>query len=168
MQVAEHYREWFLLGKRIAAVLACPALLLAAAGGGYYAYTALKDAPTVVSGTEEGMVVTRKSKVSVPGGVGDVLTSALALPFIYFALVQVRSIPLTLAVICNVLKDALLGSIPFFIGDIIDVFNRSYVLFRANEAKEAGVPMTNYGLAIAAMLGILDDISLPEHPFSAR
>ena len=38
-----------------------------------------------------------------------------------------RSIPLTLAVICNVLKDALLGSIPFFIGDIIDVFNRSYV-----------------------------------------
>ena len=63
----------------------------------------------------------------IPGGVGDVLTSALALPFIYFALVQVRSIPLTLAVICNVLKDALLGSIPFFIGDIIDVFNRSYV-----------------------------------------
>ena len=63
----------------------------------------------------------------IPGGVGDVLTSALAIPFIYFALVQVRSIPLTLAVICNVLKDALLGSIPFFIGDIIDVFNRSYV-----------------------------------------
>ena len=61
------------MGKRIAAVLACPALLLAAAGGGYYAYTALKDAPTVVSGTEEGMVVTRKSKVSVPGGVGDVV-----------------------------------------------------------------------------------------------
>lgn len=36
-------------------------------------------------------------------------------------------IPLTLAVICNVLKDALLGAIPFFIGDIIDIFNRSYV-----------------------------------------
>ena len=48
------------------------------------------------------------------------------------------------------------------------MFNRSYVLYRANEAKEAGVPMTNYGLAIAALLGILDDISLPEHPFSAR
>lgn len=63
----------------------------------------------------------------IPGGVGDVLSSFLALPFIYFALVQVKSIPLTLAVICNVLKDALLGSIPFFIGDIIDVFNRSYV-----------------------------------------
>ena len=63
----------------------------------------------------------------IPGGIGDVLASFLALPFIYFALVQVKSIPLTLAVICNVLKDALLGSIPFFIGDIIDVFNRSYV-----------------------------------------
>ena len=63
----------------------------------------------------------------IPGGVGDVLSSFLAIPCIYFALVQVKSIPLTLAVICNVLKDALLGSIPFFIGDIIDVFNRSYV-----------------------------------------
>lgn len=63
----------------------------------------------------------------IPGGIGDVLSSFLALPFIYFALVQVKSIPLTLAVICNVLKDALLGSIPFFIGDIIDVFNRSYI-----------------------------------------
>lgn len=63
----------------------------------------------------------------IPGGVGDVLSSFLAIPFIYFALVQVKSIPLTLAVICNVLKDALLGSIPFFIGDIIDVFNRSYI-----------------------------------------
>ena len=63
----------------------------------------------------------------IPGGVGDVLSSFLAIPFIYFALVQVKSISLTLAVICNVLKDALLGSIPFFIGDIIDVLNRSYV-----------------------------------------
>lgn len=63
----------------------------------------------------------------LPGGVGDVLSSFLALPFIYFALVHVKSIPLTLAVICNVLKDALLGSLPFFIGDVIDVFNRSYI-----------------------------------------
>lgn len=55
------------------------------------------------------------------------LSSFLALPFIYFALVHVKSIPLTLAVICNILKDALLGSLPFFIGDVIDVFNRSYI-----------------------------------------
>lgn len=63
----------------------------------------------------------------IPGGVGDVLSSIFALPYIYFALAHVKSIPLTLAVICNVLRDVLLGAIPFFIGDIIDVFNRSYI-----------------------------------------
>lgn len=57
---------------------------------------------------------------------GDVLLSALALPFIYFSLIHLHSVPLTLAVLCNVLKDALFGSIPLFIGDVIDVFNRSY------------------------------------------
>lgn len=60
-------------------------------------------------------------------GIGDVLTGGLALPFIYFSLFRVRSIPLTLAVIHNTLKDVLLGLIPFYIGDIIDVFHRSYV-----------------------------------------
>ena len=34
--------------------------------------------------------------------------------------------PLTLAVIFNVLKDVFLGMLPFWIGDIVDVFNRSY------------------------------------------
>lgn len=58
-------------------------------------------------------------------GIGDVLSSILALPFIYFSLVYVRSIPLTLAVIANSLKDALLGSIPLYIGDIIDIFYKS-------------------------------------------
>ena len=33
--------------------------------------------------------------------------------------------PLTLAVINNALRDILLGLIPFFVGDIIDVFYRS-------------------------------------------
>lgn len=59
-------------------------------------------------------------------GFGDVLTSVMTLPFIYVALVKIKSIPLTLAVIYNMLTDALVGSIPFFIGDIIDVFSRSY------------------------------------------
>lgn len=59
-------------------------------------------------------------------GIGDVLNSALGLPFIYFALVYVRSIPLALAVTVNVLVDALLGAIPFFIGDIVDIFNKAY------------------------------------------
>lgn len=59
-------------------------------------------------------------------GIGDVLNSALGLPFIYFALVYVRSIPLALAVTVNVLVDALLGAIPFYIGDIVDIFNKAY------------------------------------------
>ena len=41
------------------------------------------------------------------------------------------------------------------------MFNRSYVLSRVAEARAAGVPMTNYGLAIAALLGILPDVALP-------
>lgn len=63
----------------------------------------------------------------IPGGIGDVISSALSLPFIYFSLFVVRSIPLTLAVINNILIDVLLGMIPFFIGDIIDFFNRAYL-----------------------------------------
>jgi len=59
-------------------------------------------------------------------GLGDVFASVMTLPFIYVALVKIKSIPLTLAVIYNMLTDALVGSIPFFLGDIIDVFNRSY------------------------------------------
>ena len=42
------------------------------------------------------------------------------------------------------------------------MFNRSYVLCRVAEERAAGVPMTNYGLAIAALLGILPDVALPE------
>ena len=48
----------------------------------------------------------------IPGGVGDVLSSSLAMPFIYYSLCVVRSIPLTLAVIYNVLLDVLIGAIP--------------------------------------------------------
>jgi [FeFe] hydrogenase H-cluster maturation GTPase HydF len=40
------------------------------------------------------------------------------------------------------------------------MFNRGYVLSRIDCAKEQGVPMTNYGVAIAYLNGILDKISL--------
>lgn len=59
--------------------------------------------------------------------VGDFITSVVGLPFIYVTLVKVRSIPLTLAVIYNYLIDMLLGCIPFWIGDIIDFFNRAHI-----------------------------------------
>lgn len=39
------------------------------------------------------------------------------------------------------------------------MFNRSYVLARLAQAKAQGVPMTNYGVAIAYLTGILDQVS---------
>ena len=63
----------------------------------------------------------------LPAGMGDTLTSIFVIPYIYVAACKVRSFPLTLAVIFNVLRDVALGLIPFYIGDIIDTFNRSYV-----------------------------------------
>lgn len=38
------------------------------------------------------------------------------------------------------------------------MFNRRYVLSRVNEAKRQGVPITNYGIALAKLSGILDRI----------
>ena len=59
--------------------------------------------------------------------VGDLVSSAFGLPFIYVSLVKVKSISLTLAIIYNYLVDILLGSIPFFIGDVIDFFCKAHV-----------------------------------------
>lgn len=59
--------------------------------------------------------------------VGDFITSVAGLPFIYVTLVKIGSIPLTLAVIYNYLIDMLLGCIPFWIGDILDIFNRAHI-----------------------------------------
>lgn len=42
------------------------------------------------------------------------------------------------------------------------MFNRTHVLSRVAKAKEAGTPMTNYGIAIAKLNGILEKISLPD------
>lgn len=40
------------------------------------------------------------------------------------------------------------------------MFNRQYVMSRINRAKEQRVPMTNYGVTIAHLSGILDKISM--------
>lgn len=42
------------------------------------------------------------------------------------------------------------------------MFNRTYLLSRVQQARSAGVPITNYGVLIAKMKGILDKVSLPE------
>ena len=60
----------------------------------------------------------------IPGW-GDAISLLCAAPFVYFSARVVKSVPLTLAVINNALRDILLGLIPFFVGDIIDVFHRS-------------------------------------------
>jgi len=57
-------------------------------------------------------------------GVGDIITVALAVPFVYFCLTHLRSIPLTLAVLFNTLVDMAIGLVPF-IGDIADAFHKS-------------------------------------------
>lgn len=42
------------------------------------------------------------------------------------------------------------------------MFNRRHVLSRIDEANEHGVPITNYGITIAHLSGILDQIALPD------
>jgi len=56
-----------------------------------------------------------------------VLFSLFSLVYVYFSLFKVRSLPLTLAVINNILRDVFLGLIPFYVGDAIDFFNKSNV-----------------------------------------
>ena len=60
----------------------------------------------------------------IPGG-GDAVALLCVVPFVYFSMCIIKSIPLTLAVLNNALRDVLLGMIPFFIGDVIDVFHRA-------------------------------------------
>lgn len=62
----------------------------------------------------------------VPSGIGDTLTALLSIPYVYFSLFVVKSVPLTIAVINNILRDTLIGMIPFFVGDVWDIFYRSY------------------------------------------
>ena len=62
----------------------------------------------------------------VPGGVGDTVSALLALPFVWFSMSVVRSVPLTLAIVYHVLKDVALGLIPFFVGDVLDILSRPY------------------------------------------
>lgn len=42
------------------------------------------------------------------------------------------------------------------------MFNRATMLSRVDEAKKRNIPMTNYGITIAYLKGILEDVSLPE------
>ena len=63
--------------------------------------------------------------IGVIPGWGDAIALICVVPFVYFSARVIKSIPLTLAVLNNALRDVLLGMIPFFIGDIIDIFHRA-------------------------------------------
>lgn len=58
-------------------------------------------------------------------GFGDCITFVVGLPAIWISVIEIRSIPLALAIIYNLLVDSLLGMLPFFVGDIIDAFNKA-------------------------------------------
>ena len=57
--------------------------------------------------------------------VGDYFSAVALIPFAYVTLFVIKSVPLTLAVINNCLRDILIGMIPFMIGNIIDFFHKS-------------------------------------------
>ena len=61
----------------------------------------------------------------IPGGFGDVLGGLFSLSHVFFGLFKLRSIPLTLALLNNMLRDVFLGMLPFYVGDAIDFFYKS-------------------------------------------
>jgi hypothetical protein len=65
--------------------------------------------------------------VGIIPGWGDAFALVSVLPFVYFSARVIRSVPLTLAVLNNALRDVLMGMIPFFVGDIIDIFHRANI-----------------------------------------
>ena len=65
--------------------------------------------------------------IGVIPGWGDAIALLSVVPFVYFSLRVIRSIPLTLAILNNALRDVLIGMIPFFVGDIIDFFHRANI-----------------------------------------
>lgn len=60
-------------------------------------------------------------------GVGDIFSSVCVMPQLYLSLFKIKSIPLTLAVLLNVMIDIAVGLIPFWIGNICDFFHRAYL-----------------------------------------
>ena len=61
----------------------------------------------------------------IPGGFGDILGGLFSLSHVYFGLFKLRSIPLTWALLNNMIRDVFLGMLPFYVGDAIDFFYKS-------------------------------------------
>ena len=108
----------------------------------------------------------------VPGGIGDAVTAFFGLTHVYLAMFKLHSIPLTLAVLNNTLRDVLLGLIPFYVGNVIDFFHRSNkknmalidgfinddkaIIKEVNKrALQAAVFLVFFIIAIAMMIALL-------------
>ena len=61
----------------------------------------------------------------IPGGIGDIIGGLFSLMHVYFGLIKLRSVPLTLALLNNMLRDILLGLLPFYVGDVIDFLHKA-------------------------------------------
>ena len=61
----------------------------------------------------------------IPGGIGDIISGLFSLTYVYFAMFRLKSIPLTMAILNNIMRDIILGLIPFYVGDAIDFFHKS-------------------------------------------
>lgn len=61
----------------------------------------------------------------IPWGVGDVATTLVSMMFVYVGAVELRSPALCVALLNNIVRDLLIGLIPFYVGDVLDVFHRS-------------------------------------------
>ena len=57
---------------------------------------------------------------------GDIFSTLMTVPYLYLALFRIRSVALALAIMYNTLKDLVISLIPLGIGDLLDIFNRSY------------------------------------------
>lgn len=62
---------------------------------------------------------------AIPGGIGDAIAAVFSIGYVLFSAIGVRSFPLTLAIMNNTLRDVVLGMIPFYLGDVFDIFHRS-------------------------------------------
>ncbi len=58
-------------------------------------------------------------------GVGDFLTIVLSIPSLYVSVFKIKSLPLFLAMLYNIILDCFIGLTPY-LGDILDAFHRSY------------------------------------------
>jgi len=97
---------------------------------------------------------------AVPGGIGDMISAVFSIGYILFSAIGLRSFPLTLAVANNILRDLVIGMIPFHIGDVVDVFHRSYkqnmVLIRGFvEGDETVIHVVNKKAAYSIVIFVL-------------